>query len=59
MLRVNLHFLLLLQNLMAAVKISKRAVDDGKREREGACLVPSDLIRADKGSVVGNINKMN
>ena len=53
MLWVNLHF------LMAALKISKRAVDDGKRERAGACPVPSDLIRADKGSVVGNINKMN
>ena len=44
---------------MAALKISKRAVDDGKRERAGACPVSSDLIRADKGSVVGIINKMN
>ena len=44
---------------MAVLKISKRAVDDGKRERAEACLVPSDLIRADKGNVVGNINKMN
>lgn len=44
---------------MAALKISKRAVDHGKRERAEACLVPSDLIRADEGSVVGNISKMN
>ena len=56
---MNLHFLLLLQNLMAALKITKRAVDDGKRGKAGPSLVPSDLIRADKGSVVGNINKMN
>ena len=59
MLRVNLHLPRLLQNLMAALKISKRTVDDGKRGNAEPSLVPSDLIRADKGNVVGNINKMN
>ena len=59
MLRVNFHLLRLLQNVIVALKISKRAVDDGKRERAGTCPFLSDLIRADNGSVVGNINKMN
>ena len=54
MLRVNLHLPRVLQNLMAAMKISKRTLDDGKRGNAEPSLVPSDLIRADKGSVVGN-----